>query len=158
VNSLDDIIIGRIFSPFTGWVQHRFGVDQWRLSLFSLDGSIAFYLAGIAFTIARKGANDGIFSDLLAAMGWLAIMSFARAIALRQASSSMGVQSARLGEWFFRSLLTVSFPLSLSYVNGWSSFFFSGSLFFLIAHLYFKACDAPPPERTRKLAFNHNRA
>jgi hypothetical protein len=154
VNSLDDIIIGRIFSPLTGWMQHRFGTDQWRLSLFCLDGSIAFYIAGIALTIARKGMMDGIFSDLLAAMGWLAIMTFARTVAIRQSGSSMGVQSARLGEWFFRSLLTVSFPLSLSYVHGWSSFFFSGSLFFLIAHLYFKACDAPPPERTLKLAFN----
>jgi hypothetical protein len=154
VNSLDDIIIERVFSPLTGWVQHRFGICQWRLSMFCLDGSIAFYLAGIAFTIARKGANDGIFTDLLAAMGWLAVMTFARNIAMRQANSSLGVQSARLGEWFFRCLLTVSFPLSLWHVNGWNSFCFSMSLFFLIAHLYFKACDAPPPERTRRIAYN----
>ena len=154
VNSIDDIIINRIFSPFTGWVQHHLGLSQWRLSLICLDGSIAFYLAGVAFTIARKGMNDGIFTDLLAAMGWLAIMTFARNIAYRQANSSMGVQSARLGEWFFRTLLTASFPLSLAYVNSWSSLCFSTSLFFLISHLYFKACDTPPPERTGKLAFN----
>lgn len=154
MNSLDDIIIAKLFSPFTGWMQHRFGICQWRMSMFCLDGSIAFYLAGIAFTIARKGVNDGIFTDLLAAMSWLGIMTFARNIAHRQANSSIGVQSARLGEWFFRSLLTVSFPLSLSYITGWSSFCFSVSLFFLIAHLYFKACDTPPPQRTGKLAYN----
>jgi len=154
VNSLDDLLIARIFSPLTGWVQHYLGLSQWRLAMICLDGSIAFYLAGVALTIAHKGMNDGIFTDLLAAMAWLGIMTFARNIAYRQAGSSMGVQSARLGEWLFRTLLTASFPLSLLYVTGWSSLCFSASLGFLIAHLYFKACDTPPPERTGKLAYN----
>ena len=97
---------------------------------------------------------DGIFADLLAAMGWLGIMTFARSLAYRQASSSMGVQSARLGEWMFRTILAASLPLSMLYVTGLSSFCFTASLLFLIAHLYFKACDTPPPEPTRKLAFS----
>ena len=156
MNSLDDIIIARIFSPFSGWMQHRFGISQWKLSLVCLDGCIAFYLAGVAFTIARKDIADGIFADLLAAMAWLGIMTFARNLTYRQSNSSMGVQSARLGEWLFRLLLTVSLPLSLSYISGWSSFFFSGSLAFLVCHLYFKASDTPPPEQTRRLA--HSRA
>ncbi len=156
MNSLDDIIIARVFSPFAGWMQHRFGVSQWQLAMVCLDGCIAFYLGGVALTIAYKGPADAIFTDLLAAMAWLGIMTFARTIAYRQANSSMGVQSARLGEWLFRCLLTVSLPLSLTYVTGWNSLCFSVSLIFLVAHLYFKACDTPPPEQTRKLA--HSRA
>ena len=151
---IDDILIGRVFSPFTGWMQHRFGVCQWRLSLVCLDGNIAFYLAGVALAIAGKGMADGIFTDLLAALAWLGLMSFARALAHRQAGSSMGVQSARLGEWLFRTVLTGSLPLSLLYVTGLGSFCFSASLLFLVAHLYFKACDTPPPERRRQLAFS----
>ncbi len=154
MSNLDDIIIERIFSPIAGWMQHRFGLSQWRLALVCLDGCIAFYLGGIALTIASKGVADGIFIDLLAAMGWLGIMTFARSIAYRQANSSMGVQSARLGEWIFRTVLAASLPLSLIHVTGLSSFCFTTSLLFLIAHLYFKACDTPPPQPTRKLALN----
>lgn len=154
VTNLDDIMIERIFSPIAGLMQHRFGVSQWRLALVCLDGCIAFYLGGIALTIAGKGMADGIFTDLLAAMGWLGIMTFARSIAYRQASSSIGVQSARLGEWMFRTVLAASLPLSLLYMSGLSSFCFTVSLLFLIAHLYFKACDTPPPQPTRKVALN----
>jgi hypothetical protein len=154
VSNLDDIIIARVFSPFAGWMQHRFGVSQWKLAMICLDGCIAFYLGGVAFSIAFKGMADGIFADLLAAIAWLGIMTFARNLAYRQASSSMGVQSARLGEWLFRTLLTISLPLSFLYATGWNKLSFSVSLVFLIAHLYFKACDTPPPEQTRNLAFS----
>ncbi len=154
VSNIDDILIERVFSPIAGWAQHQLGVSQWRLSLACLDGNIAFYLAGVAMTIAGKGMEDAIFADLLAGMGWLALMTFARGVAYRQSSSSMGVQSARFGEWLFRTVLVGVMPLSFYYVTGISSLCFSLSLVFVILHLYFKAADTPPPERTRKLAFD----
>jgi len=153
VSTIDDIIIARISSPVAGWFEHRFGISQWRLSLACLDGNIGFYLAGVAFAIAGKWISDAIFADLLAAMAWLGAMTFVRSVAYRQASSSMGVQSARFGEWIFRTVLIGVLPLSLYYVKGPSSLCFSVSLLFLILHLYFKASDTPPPERTRKLAY-----
>ena len=153
MSKIDDTIIERVYSPVAGWTQHRFGICQWRLSLTCLDGTIAFYLAAIAFTIARKGMADGIFTDLLAALAWLMIMTHLRRLALRQAGSSMGVQSARLGEWVFRTVLIAVLPLSLFNVSGWSSFCYSASLLFLVSHLYFKASDAPPPKTRQKPAF-----
>jgi hypothetical protein len=107
----------------------------------------------MAFAMAGKGLSDAIFADLLAAMAWLGAMTFVRSVTYRQAGSSMGVQSARFGEWIFRVVLIGVLPLSLFYVKGPSSFCFSMSLLFLILHLYFKASDTPPPERTRKLAY-----
>ncbi|HYO23344.1 MAG TPA: hypothetical protein VEQ85_00180 [Lacipirellulaceae bacterium] len=95
---IDQIIIERISSPLTGWLQHRLGLSQWRLSIECLNGNIAFYLAGVAFTVARKGVGDGIFVDLLAALVWLLIMDFVRRVAQRQADSSLGVQTARMRE------------------------------------------------------------
>ena len=153
MTNIDDTLIERVYSPIAGCMQHRFGLSQWRLSLTCLDGTIAFYLAGIAFTIAPKGMRDGIFSDLLAALAWLMIMNFLRGVALRQESSSMGVQSARLGEWVFRVVLIAVFPLSLYHVSGWTSFCYSVSLLFLISHLYFKASDTPPPKTRPKEAY-----
>ena len=151
---IDQIIIERISSPVTGWLEHRFGISQWRLSIECLNGNIAFYLAGVAFTIAGKGRNDGIFIDLLRGVGWLMMMEFVRRRAYQQAASSMGVQTARLGEWFFRLVLLAAVPLSLLSVRGWNSFCFAISLLFLVAHLYFKASDVPPPQQRRKLAFS----
>lgn len=150
---IDDILISRIFSPLAGWLQHRFGVSQWRVSLECLNGNVAFYLAGIAFTIAGKGMNDGIFTDLLKGLAWLLIMDFARRTAMRQASSSLGIQTARMREWSLRLILICMFPMSAIYIKGWASLSFTVSLAFLILHLYFKACDAPPPQPRRKLAF-----
>jgi hypothetical protein len=150
---IDDILINRIYSPLAGWVQHRFGLSQWRLSLECLNGNIAFYLAGIAFTIAGKGAMDGIFIDLLKGVGWLLIMDFARRAAYRQAASSIGVQSARMGEWLLRLILVGMLPVSLLHVRGGASFCFTVSLLFLISHLYFKASDTPPPKSLRRLVY-----
>ena len=62
---LDEILIQRFFSPLAGWLHHRFGCSQWRVSIECLNGNIVFYLAGIALAIAGKGLNDGIFVDLL---------------------------------------------------------------------------------------------
>src|SRR3954471_14608949 len=110
---LDDILIHNFYSPIAGWLNQRFGVNQWRLSMECLNGNIAFYLAGIAFSIAGKGMNDGIFIDLLRGVGWLLIMDFARRVARRQAASTMGVQSARFGEWLVRLMLACMLPVSL---------------------------------------------
>ena len=77
---LDDILIHRLFSPLSGWAQHRFGLGQWKLSIECLNGNIAFYLAGIAFSIADKTIGDGIFIDMLKGVCWLLIMDFARGV------------------------------------------------------------------------------
>jgi hypothetical protein len=149
---LDEILIHRFFSPVAGWLHYRFGVSQWRLSIECLNGNIVFYLAGIALTIASKGMSDGIFVEMLRGVGWLLIMDFARRVAYRQAASSTGVQTARLGEWFVRLVLTAMVPISFLYMQGLASFCFTVSLLLLVAHLYFKASDTPPPERGRRLA------
>jgi hypothetical protein len=152
VNAIDEILIARLFSPLAGWLNARFGLSQWRASIECLNGNIAFYLAGIAFSIAGKGMDDGIFVDLLRALAWLLITDFARRVTYRQAASSMGVQTARLREWTLRVILALMLPLSLLYVRQWASFCYSASLLLLIAHLYFKASDTPPPEPRGKLA------
>ena len=149
---LDDILIHRLYSPLVGWLHHRFGICKWRLSIECLNGTTAFYLAGIAFTIAGKRMTDAIFIDLLKGFGWLLIMDFARRVAYRQAASSIGGQSARMGEWMVRLILSAMLPVSLLFVKGWASFCFTTSLLLLISHLYFKASDTPPPKASRKLA------
>jgi hypothetical protein len=150
---LDDILIERLFSPAAGWLQHRLGLGQWRAALECLNGHVAFYLAGVAFSIAGKGLRDAIFADLLAALLWLLIMDFVRRAAQRQAASSLGVQSARLGERQFRCIFLLMLPLSLWSVESWASGCYAASMLLLLAHLYFKACDTPPPERRKSLAF-----
>lgn len=149
---IDDLLIRHLFSPLAGWLHHRLGIGQWRMAIECLNGHVACYLAAVAFAIAGKGVGEGIFVDLLAALTWLAIMEAVRRVALRQAGSSLGVQTARLGEWHFRAILLVMLPGSLCYVEGWSSGFYAASLALLLAHLCFKACDVPPPERTRSPA------
>ena len=153
MSGIDEMLIGRVFSPAAGWLEHGLGVPRWRAAIECLNGHVACYLAGVAFAIAGKSARDGIFADLLAAMVWLGIMEAVRRAALRQAASSIGVQTARFGERHFRCILLLMLPVSLCYVEGWASGFYTGSLALLVAHLYFKACDAPPPERGRKLAY-----
>lgn len=150
----DDLLIGRVFSPLAGWLEHRAGLGQWRVAIECLNGHLACYLAGVAFAIAGKGVRDGIFAELLGALLWLAIIEAARRAAMRQAGSSLGVQTARLGERHFRCIFLLMLPFSLCYVEGWASGFYSASLALLVAHFYFKACDAPPPERRRRLAFS----
>jgi len=153
VGTLDETLIQRIFSPVAGWLEHQLGLGQWRVAIECLNGHLAFYVAGVAFSIAGKGMNDGIFINMLAAIAWLLIMEFVRRVAVRQASSSMGSQTARLGEWHFRLILMVMLPLSVAAVKGLSSACYAISLALLMAHLYFKACDVPPPQRRSKLAF-----
>ena len=153
MTNIDEILIARLYSPVAGWVEARFGVNQWRLSIECLNGNIAFYLAGIAFSIASKDMNDGIFIDLLKGLCWLLIMEFARRVTYRQAASSMGIQTARMREWSVRLILTAMLPLSLLYASEWANICYTISLLFLISHLYFKASDAPPPAPRGKLAF-----
>ena len=149
----DTAIIEKVFTPVTGWVNERFGVDQWRLAIECLNGTVAFYLAGVALTIANKGIGDGIFTDLIAAFVWLAVMDLIRRAAYRQASSSLGRQTARMREWLFRQILIGLLPLSLYYADGVDDLCHTMSLAFFIAHLYFKSCDSPPPRRRMQLAY-----
>jgi len=154
---LDEIIREKIYTPAMGWIAHQFGVDQWRLSIECLNGTVAFYLAGLALTIAGKGVSDAIFVDLLGAMVWLSFMTMVRRAAYRQAGSSLGQQTARMSEWLFRHIVVGILPLSIYYVRGLDNLCHTISLVFFISHLYFKTCDIPPPRRRRQLAFGHSR-
>ena len=141
MNRIDDLAITRIFSPLAGWAEHRIGLGHWRIALECLNGHVAFYLAGLAFSLTGKGMTDGIFASLLVALAWLLLMEAVRRVACRQAGSSLGVQTARMREWHFRLILLISLPISVS-------------LLLLLCHLYFKACDAPPPQDRRRLAWH----
>ncbi len=153
--NLDDLLLSRVFSPVSGWLKHQLGVCQWRLSVASLDVSIAAYLLGVGLSIAPKGMRDAIFVDLLSALVWLLIMSFLRDRAQRQAASTLGVQSARLGEWVFRTILTVMLPLSALSASSWPGLCYTASLLFLLCHLYLKAADTPPPTHRRLASLTH---
>jgi hypothetical protein len=154
MTKVDEALIEKVYSPLTGWINTRFGVDQWRLSIECLNGTVALYLAGVAMTVARKGMNDGIFADLLGAVVWLAFMELVRRTAYRQAASSLGRQTARMSEALFRIILVGILPLSLYYVRGIDNFCHTLSLVFFISHLYFKACDTPPPQRRMQFAYS----
>jgi hypothetical protein len=154
VTRIDDLAIAKFFSPLAGWAEHRFGFGQWRIALECLNGHVAFYLAGLALSIAGKGMADGIFASLLVALAWLLLMEAVRRVAYRQAGSSLGVQTARLREWHFRLILLVSLPFSVARIDEPANAFYSLSLLLLLCHLYFKACDSPPPQGRRSLAYN----
>jgi len=157
VTRIDDLALAKIFSPIAGWAEHRLGIGQWCVSLECLNGHLVFYLAGVAFSIGGKGMTDGIFANLLVALAWLLLMEAARRIACRQAGSSLGVQTARMREWLFRVILLISLPISVSRIDQLANAFYSVSLFLLVCHLYFKACDSPPPQGRRDLAWQQGR-
>ncbi|HEX8639596.1 MAG TPA: hypothetical protein VF704_00410 [Allosphingosinicella sp.] len=150
---IDDLLIERIASPATGWLQHRLGIGQWRASFECLNGSIVFYVAAVALEIAGKGPYDGIFATMLRALFWLLIMDAVRRVACRQAASSVGTRTARVREWIFRLALVAMLPVSLLYAHGWHNLCYSAALLLLICHLYLKASDAPPPEPKGRLAY-----
>lgn len=154
---IDDLALNKLFSPLAGWAEHRLGISQWRVSLECLNGHLAFYLGGLALSIGGKGMNDGIFADVLVALAWLLLMEGARRVARRQAGSSLGVQTARMREWLFRVILLVSLPISVARIDELANAFYSASLFLLVCHFYFKACDSPPPQGRRRLAHAHGR-
>jgi hypothetical protein len=153
----DTVLIEKVYTPLTGWVNARFGVDQWRLAIECLNGTVAFYLAGVALTIASKGMSDGIFADLLAACVWLLVMDWIRKAAHRQAASSLGRQTARMRESIFRHILVGILPLSVYYIQGLDNLCHTISLVFFISHLYFKSCDTPPPQRRMQFAYSRAR-
>jgi hypothetical protein len=156
VTRIDDLALAKFFSPLAGWAEHRLGIDQWRISLECLNGHVAFYLAGLALSIGGKGMADGIFANLLVALAWLLLMEAVRRVARRQAGSSLGVQTARMREWLFRVILLVSLPVSVASIDALAGAFYSVSLFLLLCHLCFKACDSPPPQ-SRRFAYQGNR-
>ena len=155
MGTIDDILIDRVYSPLTGWLEHQLGIGQWRASIESLNGSTVLYVTGVALELATKGPYDGIFITLLRALVWLLILDFIRRVAYRQAASSVGNRTARVREWVFRTILVAVLPLSLFYAQAWDNLCYSASLMLLICHLYFKASDVPPPEPRGRFAFNH---
>ena len=157
MNRIDSLALDKAFSPLAGWAEHRLGVGQWRVSLECLNGHLVFYMAGLAFSIGGQGMNDGIFANLLVALAWLLLIEAARRIACQQAGSSLGVQTARMREWLLRVILLVSLPISVSRIDELANGFYSLSLFLLLCHLYFKACDSPPPQRRSDLAYSGGR-
>jgi hypothetical protein len=149
---MDDILIERVFSPLAGRLEQA-GLGRWRAAIECLNGHIAFYLAGLALGIARKGPDGAIFADLLAGLFWLGIMEAARRAALRQAGSPLGVQTARLGERHFRFIFLLMLPFSVARADDMATACYAASLALLVAHFYLKASDAPPPRRKGRLAF-----
>lgn len=154
MNRIDDLLISRIFSPLSGWSEHELGMPKLRLALGCIDASIGSYFLGMALSLAHKRVEEGTLSYMMAAFGWLCIMTFARRMTLREAGSSLGVQTARMRESMLRLVLLVLLPFSLIAIRGPSNLCFTLSLIFTIAHLYFKAADTPPPVRRNKLAFH----
>ena len=144
MGTIDDLLIEKIYSPLTGWLQHRLGVGQWRASIESLNGSTVFYIAGVAIELAAARPYEGISTTLLRALAWLLILDFVRKVAYRQAASSVGIRTARVREWLFRTILVAVRPLSLYYAQPGQSVLF-GSLSADLPPL-FQATDAPPPE------------
>lgn len=153
MSTIDDILIDKVYSPLSGWLEHRLGVSRWRASIECLNGSLAFYVAAVALEIAGKGPYDGIFMTMLRALVWLLVMDAVRRVAYRQAASSVGPRTARVREWIFRLVLVAVLPLSLYYAQGWHNLCYSASLMLLICHLYLKASDPPPPQPKGRLAF-----
>ena len=155
MGNIDDILIERVWSPAAGGLEHRLGVGPWRAAIECLNGSTFFYVAAVALQIAGMGPEDGVFMTMLRALAWLLVMDWVRRHACRQAASSVGVRTARVREWMFRVALLFMVPLSFCYADEWHNMLYSLSLLLLVCHLYLKASDAPPPpETTRRYAFN----
>lgn len=154
MNPFDQLLIDKVFSPACGRLEHGLGVGRWRAALESLLGSMVVYVAAVAMELAMASPDQPVFVILLRALAWLLILDRARRLCCRQAGSSIGVQSARLREWPFRTALAAMVPLSLTYVSTWANAFYSLSLLLLVTHLYLKACESPPPEPRGRLAFD----
>lgn len=154
MHRFDTILIDQIFSPLAGWLSHRLDLCQWRASILSLNASAGLYLGALAIELAGKGGSDPAFITLLRALVWLLILDAARRTTYRQAGSSVGVQTARTREWIFRTVLTIALPFSLALAANLEATLYALSLLFLVAHLYLKACDTPPPAIRRTLAVN----
>ena len=153
---IDQFVLEKLIAPVAGWLSHRLGFGQWRMSIELLNGHLAFFLAGTALTIG-KGVQDGpIYPIMVGALVWLLLMQAVRHMALRQASSSLGVQTARMAEWHIRTILVVALPFMAVSIGDLGAACYTIALGLLAGHFYFKACDIPPPaeRRERRLAYN----
>lgn len=151
---IDNLLIEKLFSPFAGWLRDRLGIGQWRAALQCLDGSLVFYLGAVALELTGKGITDPIFITLLRALIWLLILDAVRRVACRQAASSVGVHTARAREWIFRAILVIALPFSAARAESFHGVLYSASLLLLIAHLYLKAADIPPPAIRGRFAYS----
>jgi hypothetical protein len=146
MHRIDQFVLEKLVAPVAGWLNHKLGLGQWRMSLEFLNGHLAFYLAG----------NGPVFPMMLAALAWLLLMQAVRHMALRQSGSSLGVQTARMAEWHVRTILALALPFVATSVSDLGSACYAIALGLLACHFYFKACDTPPPQerRERRLAYN----
>jgi hypothetical protein len=154
----DRIALEMIYAPVAGWVRQRLGIEQWRLSLECLNGHLVFYLAGTALTIAQRKPGDAIYPVMLGALAWLLLMQAVRRMALRQAGSSLGVQTARMAEWHIRTILLAALPVIAISTHDLGAALYAIALALLASHFYFKACDTPPPQERhqRRLAYSRH--
>jgi hypothetical protein len=153
---IDQFVLEKVCAPAAGWLHHRLGVEQWRVSLECLNGHLAFYLAGTALRIGTEVKAGPVYPVMIAALVWLLLMQAVRNMALRQANSSIGVQTARMAEWHIRTILVIAVPFLGFQVHDLADFCYTAALGLLALHFCFKACDTPPPQerRERKLAYH----
>jgi hypothetical protein len=153
---IDQLVLEKLIAPVAGWLTHRLGLDQWRMAIECLNGHLVFYLAGTALTIGQGVRSGPVYPVMIGALAWLLLMQAIRHMALRQASSSLGVQTARMAEWHIRTILVLALPFMVVNVRDLGSACYTIALALLGGHFYFKACDVPPPQerRERRLAYN----
>jgi hypothetical protein len=154
---IDQFVLEKVYAPAAGWVRDRLGLEQWRLSLECLNGHLVFYLAGTTLTIGQTVASrEPVYPVMAASLFWLLLMHAVRQMAKRQANSSLGVQTARMGEWHIRTILILAFPPLALTVHDLGGACYTIALGLLGCHFYVKACDTPPPEerRERRLAYS----
>jgi hypothetical protein len=156
MQKIDQFVLEKLIAPAAGWLTHKLGLGQWRMSLECLNGHLVFYLAGTALTIGHEARSGPVYPVMLGALAWLLLMQAIRHMALRQASSSLGVQTARMAEWHIRTILVAALPFMAFNVSDLGNACYTIALALLAGHFYFKACDIPPPQerRERKLAYN----
>jgi hypothetical protein len=153
---IDQFVLEKIVAPAAGWLSHRLGLGQWRLSLECLNGHLVFYLAGTALTVGHGVRNGPVYPVMIGALAWLLLMQAVRHMALKQAGSSIGVQTARMAEWHIRTILVIAAPFMAMNVSDLGNACYTIALLLLAGHFYFKACDIPPPQarNERRLAYN----
>jgi hypothetical protein len=157
MHRIDQFVLEKLIAPAAGWLSHKLGLGQWRLSLECLNGHLAFYLAGTALSIGKAMRSQPVYPILIAALVWLLLMQAVRHMALRQAGSSMGVQTARMAEWPVRTILILALPVTAVSVADLASACYAIALALLAGHFYFKACDTPPPRERREQRLAYNR-
>lgn len=152
---IDQFVLEKIAAPAAGWLSHRLGLGQWRMAIECLNGHLVFYLAGTALTIGQGVRTGPVYPIMIGALAWLLLMQAVRHMALKQASSSIGVQTARMAEWHIRTILVIAAPLMAVNVGDLGNACYTIALALLAGHFCFKACDVPPPRerREQRMAF-----